>query len=77
MHEAQIQLYSPSIVKEIVNLVDNDVIDEITSSVEKEWKAKYQAFLSQCDVADVLYQFVLLHMSRIVDVLNTILSDNK
>ena len=77
MHEAQVQLYTPSIVKDIVNLVDNDVIDEITSSVEKQCKAKDQAFLSKCDVADVLYQFVSLHMSRIVDVLNTILSDNK
>ena len=53
------------------------MIDEITSSVEKQCKAKDQAFLSKYDVTDVLYQFVSLHMSRIVDVLNTILSDNK
>ena len=58
------------ILSDIVNLVDNDVIDDITSSVEKQ-------SLSKCDVTDVLYQFVSLHMPRIVDVLNTILSDNK
>ena len=75
MYEAQIQLYTPSIVKDIVNLVDNDVIDEITSSVEKQYKEK--ASLSKCDVTDVLYQFISLHMPRIVNVLNTILSDNK
>ena len=77
MSEAQIQLYTPSIVKDIVNLVDNDVIDEISCSVEKQCKEKDQASLSKCDVADVLYHFVSLHMPRIVDVLNTILSDNK
>ena len=51
---------SSSIVKDIVNLVDNDVIDEITSSVEKQCKAKDQAFLSKCDIADVisLYHYI-------------------
>ena len=54
MHEAQTQLYTPSIVKAVVNLVDNnDVIDEITSSVEKQCKEKDQASLSKCDVTDV------------------------
>ena len=49
-------MYTPSIVKAVVNLVDNDVIDEITSSVEKQCKEKDQASLSKCDVTDVLYQ---------------------
>ena len=59
MHQAQIQLYTPSIVKDIVNLIDNDVIDEITLSVEKQCKAKDQAFLSKCEVA--VYCISLYH----------------
>ena len=66
-----------SVVKEIVNVVDNDIIDEITSSVGKQRKEKDQASLSKCDVTELLYQYVLLHMPRIVDVLNTILCENK
>ena len=69
MHEAQIQLYIPNIVKDIVNLVHNDVINDITTSVENQCKEENLASLSKSDITNVLYQFVSLHMPRIVDVL--------
>ena len=77
MHEAQIQLYTPNIVADIVNLVDNDVINDVTTSVENQCKVEKLASLSKFDVTNVLYQFVSLHMQRIVDVLNVKLSVNK
>ena len=77
MHEAQIQLYTSNIVKDIVNLVDDNVINDITSSIENQCKEEKLTSLSKSDVTDVLYQFVSLHMPRIIDVLNVKLSDNK
>ena len=38
MHEAQIQIYTSNIVKDIVNLVHDNVINEITSSIENQCK---------------------------------------
>ena len=38
MHGAQIQLYTSNIVKDIVNLVDNNIINVITTSIENQYK---------------------------------------
>ena len=56
MHEAQIQLYTPNIIEDIVNLVHNDVKNDTNTSVENQCKEEKLA--SKSDVTDVLYQFV-------------------
>ena len=61
----------------IVNLVDDNVINDITTSIENQCKEEKLAFLSKSDITDVLHQFVSLHMPRIIDLLNVKLSDNK
>ena len=70
MLEAQIQLHTSNIVKDIVNLVHDNVINDITTSIENQCNEEKLASLSKPDVTDVLYQFVSLHMPRIIDVLN-------
>ena len=55
MHEAQIQIYTSNIVKDIVNLVDDNVINDITTSIENQCKEEKLASLSKSDVTDVLY----------------------
>ena len=46
------------------------MINDKSTSAENECKEEKLASLSDSDVTDVLYQFISLHMSRIVDVLN-------
>ena len=65
------------ILFKILYLVDNDVINDTITSVENQCKEEKLASRCKFDVTDVLYQFVSLHMPRIVDVLNFKLSVNK